>query len=308
MNQFSLKLIQLNIILSVFILIFSDNSFCQGKTDIIIDADTGNEVDDLFAVTRSLLEPSWNIFSLNAAHWQTSQWAIPNTMENSHRLNQMLVGYLGMNINTRRGGVSRMYDWGDQAQHSAAAYEIIKKAKDRDPQNKLIIVALGALTNVASALLISPEIEDKIDLFWLGTSYDFEKGILRRNDFNCMMDQQALDHLLFSKVEMHFIPVSVANQMVFHYDQTRRKLEGIHPITDFLIRRWDDHMDGGRQSRVIWDLALVSSIINPEWAEWETITTSKDNGSKEIEYIKDIDENAIKADFFESIKTHLRRK
>ena len=41
----------------------------------------------------------------------------------------MLLGHMDLNVKTRRGGAARMYDWGDQAQHSAASYEIIKQAK-----------------------------------------------------------------------------------------------------------------------------------------------------------------------------------
>ncbi len=57
----------------------------QERILVIIDADTGNEVDDLYALSRALIESIWNILALNATHW-----AIPETMENSHRLNQML--------------------------------------------------------------------------------------------------------------------------------------------------------------------------------------------------------------------------
>ena len=160
----------------------------QNKRSIILDADTGNEVDDYYALARAFVEPSWNIICLNATQWQASQWAIPATMENSHRLNQVILGEMGMNIKTRRGGVNRMFDWGDMAQHSAAAYEIIKQTKALEENEKLTVVALGALTNVSSAIYIEPQIASKIELYWLGTTYDFENDILKRQDFNCMMD------------------------------------------------------------------------------------------------------------------------
>ena len=49
----------------------------QKKTTLLLDADTGNEVDDLFAIVRVLIEPTWEVTALNATHWQTSHWAIP---------------------------------------------------------------------------------------------------------------------------------------------------------------------------------------------------------------------------------------
>lgn len=107
-------------------------------------------------------------------------------MENSHRINAVLVGYLGVDVPTKRGGVNRMFDWGDKAQHSAAAYEIIKQAHAMPEGEKLMVVALGALTNVASAIFIDPSIESKISLYWLGTN--LEDGVIYNTDFNCVMD------------------------------------------------------------------------------------------------------------------------
>ena len=68
------------------LLVFTFSGWSQTKTKIIVDADTGNEVDDLYALVRILLEPTVEVTALNAAHWQTSHWSIDNAMENSHRL------------------------------------------------------------------------------------------------------------------------------------------------------------------------------------------------------------------------------
>ena len=39
---------------------------------LIIDADTANEVDDLFAIVRALLEPTFDIKAINSAQFHTS--------------------------------------------------------------------------------------------------------------------------------------------------------------------------------------------------------------------------------------------
>ncbi|WP_395341076.1 nucleoside hydrolase [Ningiella sp. W23] len=277
------------------------------STTIILDADTANEVDDLYAVVAALIEPSWDIKALNATHWQTSHWSSPTSMEDSHRLNQVLTGYLQMPVPTKRGGVARMYDWGDQAQHSAAAYEIIKQAHAMENGERLTVIALGALTNVASALFIDNSIADKISLFWLGTSYDFENNVLGTTDFNCIMDTQALHYLLNSTVPMTVIPVNVAYDMQFDLADTTKRIKGFHPLGDFLVDRWVDHMDGLRQSRAIWDLALIYGMMEPDWIETTTITTSKDFGAKEITYMSKIDGEQMYQAFFQRFKAHLSK-
>ena len=282
----------------------------QAQQKIVLDADTGNEVDDLYAVVRALVEPSWDIIALNAAQWQASHWAVEQSMEESYRLNQVLLGELGLGgkIKSHRGAVDRMFDWGYLAQHSAATYYLIQEAHNMLEGEKLTVVVLGALTNVASAILMDPSIQSKIEVYWLGTTYDFEEDILRKRDFNCMMDQQALGEMLDSEVAMHIIPVSVASQMTFNYDEAVAKLKDQHTLTNFLLERWYNHLDGSRDERVIWDLALIEAIIHPEWAEEVKIKTSKENGNREIWYYKDIEEDKMSADFFRTTLSYLQEK
>jgi len=279
-------------------------SRAQDQIPVILDADTGNEVDDLFALARALIEPSWNILALNATHWQTSHWAEPQSMENSHRINAVLSGYIDRPIKLRRGGIARMYDWGDKAQHSAASYEIIKQAKAMPEGEKLTVIALGALTNVASAVYIDPSIESRIVLYWLGTNYDFEEGLMNTTDFNSVMDVQALDHLFHSEVEMHVMPHSVALAMEFTYEETVSMLKGKHDLGDYLVDRWYQHLDGLRDARWIWDLALIGAMLHPEWTESVDITTSRERGSRKITYYKSIDGAKVKAEFFDTVNAY----
>ena len=283
--------------IAFFLVLFIGSIQAQQPQKIIVDADTGNEVDDLYALARLLLEPTVEVTALNAAHWQTSHWAVENSMENSHRLNQQLLGEMGMNVKTLRGGSARMYDWGDRAQHSAASYEIIRQAKQQD---ELVILALGALTNVASAVFIEPSIASKLKLYWLGTTIDFKTHVFKRNDFNPLMDPFALDFILDSEVELHIMPINVAAAMEIDFDIVEAKI-GDHFLGGYLQKRWEDHLDGGRRNRVLWDLALVSAFINTEIAETEVITTSRDSGQRKVTFYKSIDADAIYQDFYNTL-------
>ena len=295
----------LKFLTTVVFLLLTTILISQEKTKVLLDADTANEVDDAFALSIILMDSTVEVTALNATQWQASHWTTPKSMEDSYRLNEMLLGIMGVQVKTNRGGAERMYDWGDRAQHSAAAYEIIKQAKAKPNGEKLNIIALGALTNVASAVFIDPSIAKKLNLYWLGTTYDFDSGILRKDDFNCAMDQYALTHLLFSEVEMHIIPVSVANQITFKYSETRKQIEN-HFLGDFLLKIWDDHVDGGRTQRTLWDLTIVYAFLHPEWMQEVEITTSKDSGGRKIFYYKDFDAEQMRTDFYAKINTYAR--
>lgn len=268
------------------------------QTPVMVDADTGNEVDDLFALARILMEPDVEVIALSAAHWQTSHWTEPRSMENSYRLNQQLLGEMGLSVPVFRGGAARMYDWGDRARHSAAAYEIIRQAKERE---SLKILVLGALTNVASAVFIEPEIAGKLEIYWLGTSMNFESGILKRNDFNALMDPFALDYLLESSAELHIMPVNTAAAMEIDFAGLENQI-GDHPLGDYLMQRWRDHLDGSRKSRTLWDLALVTVFLHPELGVEQAIMTSRDSGNRPILFFRQIDAERIYQDFYENLR------
>ncbi|MFW5823281.1 MAG: nucleoside hydrolase [Tangfeifania sp.] len=289
----------------LFLFIGLVNLQAQEKKKVIIDADTGNEVDDLYAVVRGLIEPSWEVLGLNATQWQASHWSVPKSMEESYRLNGILLEYLQMNdVISNRGGHDRLFDWGSKSQTSTASMFIVNEALKIEDE-KLNVIALGALTNVASAILDEPSITDKIRLYWLGSTYDFENGFMKNTDFNSVMDIQAVDVILNSDVELHVIPGNVSGKMKFYWDETTEKFGGKFELTDYLIDRWYNHMDAGLRSRTIWDLALIQAIIFPDWAEEVKIKTSHDRGNREIWMYKNIEEKKMRDEFFETTLQYL---
>jgi len=277
----------------------------QEKLKIILDADTANEVDDPYAIVRAFAEPTWEILALNATQWRTSQWSSDRSMEDGHRINQVLAAYLKPeNTKILRGGHRRMYDWGDMALHSAATYNLIQEAHLQKKGEKLTVVALGALTNVASAVFIDPTISSKIKLYWLGSTYDFEKKVSKRTDFNCMMDPQAIELLLSSEVEMHILPVSEVNQMQSKFSDAKKHLAGKHPLGDYLVQHWFDHDDGGREVRILWDIALIEAMVHPEWVTEVKVDNFE---NKNVFLYKDIDKENFLNDCFTRIVAHLEK-
>jgi inosine-uridine nucleoside N-ribohydrolase len=279
------------------------------RTRILIDADIANEVDDLYAIVRALIEPSFDVVGLCSAQWQISHYATPNTLEDSQRLNEVLLALLNQNrIPHPRGAAMRLYDWGqDVAQHSAAAYHVIKEAHRTPPGQKLVVLMLGASTDLASALLIDPTIVPKLKVYLLGTTYDFDKRIWRKRDFNCVMDPQAIEVVLDAKdLETHIMPVNVAARMEFDMTEVKQKFAGRNDLLDLLYRRWVDHMDGSRVRRIIWDLSVVSCLLRPQFGEEITVETPPENTPREVFIYSRIDGRRIREEFFNAVAAHYR--
>ena len=276
---------------------------------ILIDADTANEVDDPYAIVRALVAPELEVVGLAAAQWQVSHWTTPTSMEDSHRLNQVLLGYLDrMDIPHPRGAAARLYDWGELAQHCHAAYFLIEQAHATPAGEKLTVAVLGAATNVASALLIDPTIAPRIRVYWLGTGYDHATGAWHRLDFNAINDPRALMVMLDAEeLELHVMPNTVAQAMRFEMSEVRERFEGKHPLLDFLVDRWVQHVDPGRYARTIWDVALIEAILRPELATEAVVDTPPEAVAGMVWLYRGVDVVGMTGDFFGAVEGWLER-
>src|SRR5271170_6790917 len=58
----------------------------QTRRRILLDSDTANEIDDLYAIVRALLDPGFQVLGLSAAQWHNNV-SPPDTMLRSQRMN-----------------------------------------------------------------------------------------------------------------------------------------------------------------------------------------------------------------------------
>jgi inosine-uridine nucleoside N-ribohydrolase len=282
----------------------------------ILDADTGNELDDLYAIVRVLIDDEVTVEALTSAHFNNPQlvtdslWHIYetrniNTVQISQEINENLLETLDRTDITHPQGADRMvgYAWGfyegAQIPHSPATEFILQRAGEHSPGNKLNVVALGAVTNVAAAILKDPAVSENIRLFALNMRYDEVYGAWNKNSFNARNDLNGLDVILEDEnLELYIIPGNVSRSLIFQRDETLQRLAGWdHPTIEILAKRWDEVSAG--ETWIMWDLALLEAIIHPEWATFETVQAPPENGGREIVMISDIDEEKMRQHFWE---------
>jgi inosine-uridine nucleoside N-ribohydrolase len=305
---------------SIFIFIIS-LFVCNGlvaQKRIVIDADTGNEMDDLYAIVSALLDDEAEVDALISAHFNNvqlltdSMWHIYptediNTIQISQDLNEQLLYLMDRNNIPHPIGSDRMvgYAWGyyegAPVPESPGVDHIIHHAQDASPENKLNVVCLGAVTNVAAAVLLEPAIAKNIRLYALTMKYDPKKNAWNKNSFNARNDINGLDVLLNNKdLELIVIPGNISREMVFHRTKTVSKLAEIdHPVAKLLTDRWDEVSAG--DTWIMWDLALVEAVIHPGMAKFESVETPPENTSRKIEVITGIDVDAMKGLFWEKL-------
>jgi purine nucleosidase len=272
------------------------------QTRVWLDADTANEIDDLYALTRALTAPGLQVVALSSAQWKASPVAEGNTLEASQHLNESLLGLLGKNLPHPRGSLVPVYWWGrDRTAYSGAAYHLMLEARKSGPGEKLTVVALGALTNVASAIMMDPSIAGRMHLYWLGG--EVRDGIWNKSEFNALNDIQALNEVLNARdLELSVMPANVSRALTFQYDDTATRLRGRNRLADFLLDRWNRHAPGA-SSWIMWDLAAVEWLLNPGLVKAAMVSTPPENTKREVRVATSIDAGKMRANFWEALKS-----
>jgi inosine-uridine nucleoside N-ribohydrolase len=290
-------------------------TFAQ-KQQVWLDADTGNEMDDLYAIARLVKEPSIQLLGLSSAHFNNAdllvfeKWnAYPtqglNTVAESQRLNEQILAALDRPDIARPLGADRQIGraWGGQeARPSAAAEAIIAAAKAVPAGRQLHVLTLGALTNIATAVMQAPEILPKIRVFSLGAKYNPDTKVWNKSEFNIRNDLNAFDYLLdLPGLDFTVMPLEAALPLQFEREDTYARLDAARPIEKILEDRWREQNPQDAK-RVMWDLALVEAYLKPQLCRIATATTPPENKQRPVRVYVRIDAPALAADFWQVLR------
>ncbi|WP_157974541.1 nucleoside hydrolase [Lewinella sp. IMCC34183] len=275
-----------------------------GRVPLILDADTANEIDDLYAIAYLLGEEAIDWRGLTSAQW-FHQYSGDSTVYQSQRLNEELLALAGRTDLPHPVGADSIMGmpWGGyEPRNSPAARFIIEQARRADAgAEKLVVMCIGAGTNLASALALAPDIKHSIRAYVLGFQYDADRGIWNKDEFNIRRDLNAANYLLnLEGLELHVMPTSTAGQYRWQRDTTFARLDQAGPIGDYLKQRWIDH---GPDAEVwtMWDVALLQAFLHPEWASKRKVTTPPENIPRDVWIYTDIDEAAMASDFWKRL-------
>ncbi len=240
----------------------------SGPVRMVLDTDTDNEIDDQFALTYALLSPER--ITLEAVYAAPFQGAFAGGPEEGMRRSyDEIVRLLALLGRSPEGvaytGATAWMDGPERPVPSPATDDLIARAL-ADRPDPLYVVAIAAPTNVASALLIAPEIATRIVVVWLGGNAGYWPTAA---EFNLEQDLHASRVLFDAGVPLVHVPcLPVADHLITTLPEIERFVKGRGPIGDYLHEVYAaceaDHF--GR-SRVIWDLGPVAWLVNPAWAD-----------------------------------------
>jgi len=237
------------------------------KARMVLDTDTYNEIDDQFALTYALLSPDQlSVEAIYAAPFHNTRSAGPGDgMEKSYEEILRLLDFLGWSADGFAFRGSTAYIGADrQPQDNDAVRDLIDKARSSADDDPLYVVAIGAITNVASALLLAPEIIEKIVVVWLG---GHNLNWPHTREFNLVQDVPAAQVLLDSGAPFVLVPCyGVTSHLLTTLAELNEFIGGTSPVGDYLCQIFKEYRpDSFGASSVIWDISTIAWLINPDW-------------------------------------------
>lgn len=291
----------------------------KGRVDVVLDTDTYNEIDDQFALAYLLKSGDrLHCKAICAAPFHNNRSQGPaDGMEKSYDEIMKLLKLCGredMIPDVHKGATAFLSD-----EHtpivSDAAREIVRIAQQYSSEKRLYVVAIGAITNVASAILMDASIADKIVVVWLGGHALHWKDT---REFNMKQDVAAARVVFGCGVPLVQLPCcGVVSGFAISQPELEKWLFGVNPLCDYLatntIEYMNVHHHGGVWSKVIWDVTAVAWLLNdgerfmaerlihaliPEYDGRYALSED----THLMKYIWHIKRDALFADLFEKLK------
>ena len=283
----------------------------KGRLRMVLDTDTYNEIDDQFALVYSLLSRErLDVEAIYAAPFYNKRSSGPaDGMEKSYQ--EILRLLDRMNLSPKglvHKGSTSYFPEAFRPCPSDAAEDLVKRAMSCETE-PLYVASIGAITNIASAVLMEPKIIEKIVIVWLGGHAPYWP---HTREFNLAQDVPAA-RLLFDcgvpLVQIPCLPVAshlltTAPDMDYYYPE-------MGDIGKYLVDSFKSYTrDHFAWAKEIWDISAIAYLVNPEWVPADLIhspiltdqvTWSHDPSRHFIKAARQIDRNAVFRDMLRKL-------
>lgn len=219
----------------------------QGRVDVVLDTDAYNEIDDQFAISYLLKsKEKLNTNAIYAAPFFNHKVSSPaEGMEKSYDEILKLLSLLDEKVDVFKGS-EKYLENETLPVISPAAQDLAERIKNYSPQNPLYVVAIGAITNIASAILLNPDVVENAVVIWLG-GHALHYNHTR--EFNMCQDVAAARVVMQSGVSFVQLPCEgVVRSFTVSKPELEFWLKGKNDLADYLaentIKEADSYAKG----------------------------------------------------------------
>ncbi len=288
-----------------------------GKIHVVLDTDTYNEIDDQFALSYMVRSvEKLEVKAIYAAPFSNHHSTGPaDGMERSYQEILKVLTLLEaeeLKEVTYRGSTGYLPNE-DEPVISDAAKDLAERAMQYSAGNPLYVISIGAITNIASAILLNPEITGRIVVVWLG---GHALGWPDTEEFNMVQDIAAARIVFGCGVPLVQLPcMGVVSEFATTGPELEYHLKGRNTLCDYLLEHVLDEvtlLDAGRfWSRVIWDVTAVAWLLDGDFMQDYLIHSpipeydgkyAFDNTRHFIRYVYHVNRDRLMGDLFEKLR------
>lgn len=306
----------------------TDSKSDPQKVRVVFDTDANNELDDQHALAYLFYnQETFDIegITVNATR---NGGDIEGHYNEAERI--MKLCEVDGKIPLIRGANANFTDIQDSVTNaefdgSAAVDFIIDKSQNTD--NKLVVIAVGKLTNVALALKKDPSLANRIKVVWLGSNYP-EPGEYNQDNDTTSMNFVLNTNVPFEMVTVRYGKPSGTDAVRVTKTEAAQKMPGLGPdistpitgrhggeFTNFgdysanLFEHIDYH--GDPPARAMFDMVAVAILKNSNWAEKKEIPSpilidnqwvERPENSRKIIVWENFDAKSVMEDFYQSFE------
>ena len=241
----------------------------------IIDTDAKNEADDQFAIVHGLLSPSLDVRGIIPAHFGIRR--TDRSQAESREEVELLLDLLGLQgqVVVADGAASAMVDETTPVD-SPGARLIIEESRLATPDDPLHVAFLGPLTDMASAILLDPDVVRRpVVVIWIGGvgygGVETYPGV----EFNLSNDIASANVVFGSGVEIWQVPSNVYSSVSVGYAELEEKIGDAGPLGEYLIQQlveWNTtHHPEPIESRSLGDSPAIALMLYPRGGTFRTV-------------------------------------
>lgn len=244
-----------------------------GIVDAVLDTDAYNEIDDQFAISYLMKSPDrLRLKAIYAAPFHNDKSSGPaDGMEKSYQEVLKLLRLMGRedySSSVLRGSAAYLPSETEPVV-SDAARDLAERAMGYTEESPLYVVAIGAITNVASALLLNPAIRDRIVIVWLGgNALEWPNNL----EFNLHQDIAAARVIFGCGAAVVQLPcMGVVSSFTVSGPELEHWLRGKNPLCDYLadntIQEAESQSPYRTWTRIIWDVTAAAWLMGGEFLD-----------------------------------------
>ena len=287
---------------------------------VVLSTDVGNEVDDQWAIAYLMTNPHFEVLGVMSAHAPTLR---PPAAHTSYLILRDVVEHrLAMAQHPPLiEGASLPLASATEPRTSAAATFLIETSRKFSRDARLTVLAIGAVTDIATAILTDPTIADRIRVIDMGFKSWPEGGV----EYNVANDVAAMQVLLASKV-----PLVVGSGEACRADlsltlkQAGELTAKIGPVGAWLWEEYQDwyfrfvkplRKEDYSKPWVIWDIIVLAYVLDmthstvyPRPVLRDDMTFDHPETTQTITWITETDSQQLWADFVRRLNVHQQRQ